>query len=137
VQGKPLYPVKEAGTSSQTGTEITFKPDGEIFTTTDYNFEILASRLRELSFLNKGIRLKIIDKRELEENGAAPHHPEEVFYSEKGLFEFVTLLDENREKLTGIIHFENSKSEVPVEVAMQYNSSFSESVFLCQQYQHH
>jgi DNA gyrase subunit B len=129
VQGKPLYPVKEAGTSSQTGTEITFKPDGEIFTTTDYNFEILASRLRELSFLNKGIRLKIIDKRELEENGAAPHHPEEVFYSEKGLFEFVTLLDENREKLTGIIHFENSKSEVPVEVAMQYNSSFSENVF--------
>ncbi len=128
-RGKPLYPVKEIGTSSLRGTEITFKPDTQIFITTEYNFEILSSRLRELSFLNKGIKLLITDKRELEENGNGEHYLEETFYSEKGLSEFVNLLDENREKLTGIIHFENTKAEVPVEVAMQYNSSFSENVF--------
>jgi len=128
-RGKPLYPVREVGFSDRTGTEITFKPDSEIFITTDYNFEILSSRLRELSFLNKGIKLKITDKRELEENGNGGHFLEETFYSEKGLSEFVTLLDENREKLTGIIHIENTKSEVPVEVAMQYNTSFTENVF--------
>ncbi len=128
-RGKPLYPVKEVGLSDKTGTEITFKPDAEIFTTTDYNFEILSSRLRELAFLNKGIRLMLTDKREVEENGNGGHFREEVFYSEKGLSEFVSLLDENREKLTGIIHFENAKAEVPVEVAMQYNTSFTENVF--------
>ncbi len=129
-RGKPLYTVKEIGESDRTGTEITFKPDSEIFITTEYNFEILSSRLRELAFLNKGISLKLTDKREVEENGGgAPHFREELFYSEKGLSEFVTLLDENREKLTGIIHIENAKAEVPVEVAMQYNTSFSENVF--------
>ncbi len=129
-RGKPLYPVKELGESNITGTEITFKPDSEIFTTTEYNFEILSSRLRELAYLNKGIRLKLTDKRELEENGGGNgHYREDVFFSEKGLSEFVTMLDENREKLTGVIHIENSKADVPVEVAMQYNSSFSENVF--------
>jgi DNA gyrase subunit B len=129
-RGKPQYPVKEIGESDRTGTEITFKPDAEIFITTDYNFEILSSRLRELAFLNKGIRLILTDRREIEENGGGPgHFREEVFYSEKGLSEFVTMLNENREKLTGIIQFENIKSEVPVEVAMQYNNSFTENVF--------
>ncbi len=129
-RGKPMYSVKEIGESDLTGTEITFKPDSEIFITTDYNFEILSSRLRELSFLNKGIRLQLTDKRELEENGGdTPHFRNEMFYSERGLAEFVALLDENREKLTGIIHIENTKTEVPVEVAMQYNTSFSENVF--------
>lgn len=128
-RGKPQYSVKETGTSSKTGTEITFKPDNEIFITTDYNFEILSTRLRELSFLNKGIKLIITDRRELEENGNGGHFREETFYSERGLSEFVTLLDENREKLTGIIHIENTKAEVPVEVAMQYNTSFTENVF--------
>lgn len=128
-RGKPLYAVMETGISQFTGTEITFKADNEIFTTTEYNFEILSSRLRELAFLNKGIRLKITDKREMEENGNGNHFREDIFYSEKGLSEFVTLLDENREKLTGIIYFENTKAEVPVEVAMQYNTSFSENVF--------
>jgi DNA gyrase subunit B len=129
-RGKPLYSVKEIGESDCTGTEITFKPDAEIFITTDYNFEILSSRLRELAYLNKGIKLMLTDKREVEENGGGSNHfREEVFYSEKGLSEFVTMLDENREKLTGIIHIENSKAEVPVEVAMQYNSSFAENVF--------
>jgi DNA gyrase subunit B len=128
-RGKPLYPVKEIGNSDRTGTEVTFKPDPDIFTTTEYNFEILSSRLRELAFLNKGIRLKITDKRETEENGNGFHYREESFFSEKGLSEFVALLDENREKLTGIINIENTKSEVPVEVAMQYNTSFTENVF--------
>jgi DNA gyrase subunit B len=128
-RGKPLYSVKETGVSSHTGTEITFKPDAEIFITTDYNFEILSSRLRELAFLNKGIKLKITDKREIEENGNGSHYREEIFYSEKGLSEFVTMIDENREKLTGIIQIENVNAEVPVEVAMQYNTSFSENVF--------
>ncbi len=128
-RGKPLYPVKEIGPSDQTGTEVTFKPDDQIFTTTEYNFEILSSRLRELAFLNKGIFLKITDMREYEENGNGFHYREETFYSEKGLSEFVTLLDENREKLTGIISIENMKNEVPIEVAMQYNTSFTENVF--------
>jgi DNA gyrase subunit B len=150
-RGKPLYPVKQIGESSKRGTEITFTPDSQIFITTDFNFEILATRLRELAYLNKGIRLKITDKREIEENGngngngndnglaaehvnngngASGHHfREESFYSERGLLEFVELLDANREKLTGVIFIENTKSEVPVEVAMEYNTSFSENVF--------
>ncbi|MBP1668837.1 MAG: gyrB [Bacteroidetes bacterium] len=150
-RGKPLYPVKQIGESSKRGTEITFTPDSQIFITTDFNFEILATRLRELAYLNKGIKLKITDKREIEENGngngngsdnglAAEHvskgnganghhYREESFYSERGLLEFVELLDANREKLTGVIFIENTKSEVPVEVAMEYNTSFSENVF--------
>jgi DNA gyrase subunit B len=128
-RGKPMYPVTEIGPSDRTGTEVTFKPDDTIFTTTEYNFEILSSRLRELSYLNKGIYLKITDMREIEDNGNDPKYREEVFHSEKGLSEFVAMLDENREKLTGIINIENTKSEVPVEVAMQYNTSFTENVF--------
>jgi len=128
-RGKPMYPVTEIGPSDRTGTEVTFKPDDTIFTTTEYNFEILSSRLRELSFLNKGIYLKITDMREIEDNGNDPKYREELFHSEKGLSEFVAMLDENREKLTGIINIENTKSEVPVEVAMQYNTSFTENVF--------
>lgn len=128
-RGKPLYPVREAGTSEITGTEVTFLPDKEIFSSTEYNFEILASRLRELAFLNKGIVLQLTDRRELEENGNGGHYREERFHSENGLAEFVALIDENREKLTGMITMEHTKGEVPVEVAMQYNTSFSENVF--------
>ena len=127
-KGKPLYSVRENGTTDKTGTETTFYPDPEIFTTTEYNFEILSSRLRELSFLNKGLRLEITDKREIEENGSS-HHRSEVFYSERGLAEFVELLDTNREKLTDVISIEYNKGEIPVEVAMQYNTSFTENVF--------
>jgi DNA gyrase subunit B len=128
-RGKPLYSVKETGISTRTGTEITFKPDPDIFTTTEFNFEILSTRLRELSFLNKGLTLRITDRREMEENGNGGHYREETFFSENGLSEFVAMIDENREKLTGIIHIENIKTEVPVEVAMQYNTSFTENVF--------
>ncbi|MBN1158178.1 MAG: DNA topoisomerase (ATP-hydrolyzing) subunit B [Bacteroidales bacterium] len=128
-RGRPLYPVKEIGSTDKTGTVINFRPDPEIFTTTEYYFEILASRLRELAFLNKGLRLEIIDEREYEENGNGGNFRHETFHSDSGLPEFVQLLDENREKLTGVISIENTKGDVPVEIAMQYNTSYSENVF--------
>jgi DNA gyrase subunit B len=128
-RGKPLFDVKIIGETDRTGTEITFIPDDSIFTEVNYKYEILMSRLRELAFLNKGIKLTITDKREVEENGVGPHHPTETFYSDKGLLEFVELLDQNREKLIdSIIYIETEKNDTPVEIAMQYNTSFSENV---------
>ncbi len=128
-QGKAITKLEIVGETEKNGTIITFLPDSQIFTqTTIFNFEILASRLRELAFLNKGIRLKLTDKRELEENGEK-HFREEEFYSQEGLKEFIRFLDVNRESLTEkIIYIESDKGEVPVEVSMQYNTSFSENV---------
>jgi DNA gyrase subunit B len=129
-RGVAQYSVKEVGTTDKKGTTITFLPDNTIFTqTTEYNFEILASRLRELAFLNKGVRLAITDKRELEENGNGGKFRYEEFYSELGLKEFVEFLDGNRESLIeNTISIESLKNDVPVEVAMQYNTSFSENI---------
>ena len=128
-KGKPLYDVKNIPGNDQIGTEVTFTPDNTIFITTDFNFEILSSRLRELSFLNKGIRLSITDLRELEENGNGDEYRKETFYSEHGLKEFVELLDSTREKLiANIINIETVKNNVPVEIALQYNTSFSENI---------
>ncbi|MBU0764627.1 MAG: type IIA DNA topoisomerase subunit B, partial [Bacteroidetes bacterium] len=125
--GKPLYDVKESGTSEKTGTVITFHPDDSIFITTEYKFDILAARLRELSFLNKGIKLSLTDKRVKDENG---EFLSESFFSEEGLKEFVDFLDSNREKLIeNIIHFTAEKNDIPVEVALQYNTSFTENVY--------
>jgi DNA gyrase subunit B len=98
-RGKPLFNVKEIGKTDHTGTEVTFTPDNTIFITTSFNFEILSSRLRELAYLNKGIRLSITDLRELEENGNGDEYREESFFSKHGLKEFVELLDSTREKL--------------------------------------
>jgi DNA gyrase subunit B len=127
--GKPLYPVKEIGTTDKRGTEVHFLPDDSIFITSDYKYEILSTRLRELAFLNKGIHLSITDKREHEENGTGSKYLQDEFYSEKGLVEFVELLDENREKLIDcIIYIETEKGGIPVEIALQYNTSFSENV---------
>lgn len=124
--GKPLYDVKEIGTSDETGTEVHFKPDDSIFTTTVYNYQTLASRMRELAFLNKGIRISMTDLRELDENGQPLH---EEFYSEGGLKEFVAYLDATREKLIDdVICMEGEKQGIPVEVAMLYNTSFGENV---------
>ncbi len=126
--------VRSIGKTDKTGTIITFNPDDTIFITTDFNFEILASRLRELAYLNKGIHLGITDMREKEENGNGNGNGNgkfrnEQFYSEHGLSEFVELLDANREKLTEkIIQIETEKNEVPVEIALQYNTSFTENV---------
>lgn len=129
-KGKPVTPVEVVGKSDKSGTEVTFKPDGTIFTTTEFNFEILAARLRELAFLNKGIFLSIRDMREIVEdgNGGAPRYEE--FVSEQGLKEFVGYIDANRERIIdNIIHITYDKAEIPVEIALQYNSSFSENVF--------
>ncbi len=130
-RGIPQTAVEVVGTSDKTGTIITFKPDTEIFTaTTEYNYEILATRLRELAFLNKGIHLNITDKREGEEDEKGEKtYRSEHFHSENGLLEFVTYLDGTREKLTEKpIYLETEKTGVPVEVAMQYNTGFSENV---------
>jgi DNA gyrase subunit B len=124
--GKPLYPVKEIGTTDKRGTTVTFQPDASIFDVTEYNRETLANRLRELSFLNKGITLTLVDKRELDENG---NTKEEVFLSKEGLKEFVRYVDENRQPMIQkIIHMERTDGEIPVEVAMTYNDSFNENI---------
>ncbi|HVA99158.1 MAG TPA: ATP-binding protein, partial [Bacteroidia bacterium] len=124
--GKPLYPVKEVGTTDERGTEVTFKPDETIFTAPVYHYDILVARLRELSFLNKGIRLNITDLREKDAEG---NSVTEKFYSQEGLKEFVAFLDATREKLVeDCICMEGEKSGIPVEVAMQYNTSFSENL---------
>lgn len=128
-RGKPLTGVEVVDESDRSGTTITFKPDGTIFQTTEYNFEILAARLKELSFLNKGILLTIKDMREYVENGNGGKPRYEEYYSEQGLKEFVEYLDVNREKIIdSVIHISIDKAEVPVEIALQYNSSFSENV---------
>ncbi|HNZ68503.1 MAG: DNA topoisomerase (ATP-hydrolyzing) subunit B [Prolixibacteraceae bacterium] len=124
--GKPLYPVRECGLSDETGTIITFKPDNTIFQTTEYKYEILTVRLRELAFLNAGISLKITDERVIKENG---EFKSETFFSSQGLKEFVEYLDDSRVKLTPeIIHVSTEKNGIPVEIALQYNNSYSENV---------
>lgn len=124
-RGKPLYDVKIIGETDRTGTEVHFKPDTSIFNTDDYNYETLSTRLRELSFLNKRIKLSIIDYREKDENGDYLH---QSFYSEEGLKDFINYLDANREKLIDEpICMQGEKNNVPVEIALQYNTSFSEN----------
>ncbi len=136
-KGIPVKPVEEVGVTDKTGTIITFKPDNTIFNVHEFKYEILASRLRELAFLNKGIRLNITDLREKEENGNGNGDEGENgngfrhdnFYSEEGLKEFVAFLDGTREKLIeDSVHIETEKNGVPVEIALQYNTSFSENV---------
>lgn len=125
-KGKPLFDVKEIGTTDKRGTEITFKPDDTIFTSTIYQYDTIAARLRELAFLNKGIRLSLSDLREKDTEGNAVS---ETFFSEGGLKEFVAYLDATRERLfEDCIYMEGEKSGIPVEVAMQYNTSFSENL---------
>lgn len=128
-KGKPVTPVDIMGDSDKTGTIVTFKPDGTIFQTTEFNFEILTARLRELAFLNKGILLTIKDMRELIDDGNGGSARYEEFRSEQGLKEFVEYLDATRERIIEkIIHVTYDKAEIPVEIALQYNSSFSENV---------
>ncbi|MEE1945504.1 DNA topoisomerase (ATP-hydrolyzing) subunit B [Pedobacter sp. KR3-3] len=126
-RGKPLFDVKEIGVSDKTGTIQTFQPDAEIFTqTTEYRYDTLAGRLRELAFLNKGISLTLTDERETNEDGS---YLSEVFKSEGGLKEFVQFLDGTRPSLIPEpIYVEGIKSGIPVELAMQYNDSYSENV---------
>ncbi len=125
--GKPKYPVKEDGVSTETGTIVTFIPDDTIFTqTTEYKFDTLAGRLRELAFLNKGINLFLTDERETSEDG---QFLSEHFYSQGGLKEFVKYLDETRTSLIPeAIYIEGEKNGIPVELAFTYNNSYSENV---------
>ncbi len=125
-KGIAINSVEEVGTSTFTGTKVTFNADPDIFNDTVYSYDILATRLRELSFLNKGITISITDERETDEEG---NPKKEVFYSERGLEEFVEFIDGNRESLMDeIIHMEGEIEDIPVEVAMRYNTSYTENL---------
>ena len=125
-RGKPLYSVKEVGPSDKRGTTITFRPDDIIFQITEFNYDILATRLRELSFLNKGITITLTDERQ--QNGDGTYRSE-TFHSENGLVDFIEYLDNTREALIPeTIYVEGEKGGVPVEVAMRYNTSFTENL---------
>ena len=124
--GKPMYPIKTIGDTDTNGTEITFLPDNSIFITDHYDFDILTSRLRELAFLNKGITLTITDEREKDDSG---NFITETFHSDHGLKDFIDFLDFNREKLMPEpISIEGERNNIPIEVAMQYNTSFTENI---------
>ncbi|MDR6560432.1 MULTISPECIES: DNA topoisomerase (ATP-hydrolyzing) subunit B [unclassified Arcicella] len=124
--GVPQYPVKEVGETDRTGTTVTFKPDATIFTVTEYKYETVAGRLRELSFLNAGIQISLTDLRDLDENGTPKS---DLFFSEGGLSEFVLYLDASRDKIIEApIYMEGDKNGVPVQVAMMYNTSYTENV---------
>ena len=126
-RGKALSPVKEIGTSEERGTVVTFKPDSQIFTQTlEYNYDTLSLRMRELAYLNKGIKISIEDRRRKDEEGK---YISDTFISEEGLKEFIRFLDETREAIIGdVISMEGEKNGIPVEVAMIYNTSFSENL---------
>ena len=124
-QGKALGNVQEIGTSEITGTEVFFQPDESIFNELVYNYDTLAARLRELAFLNKGITITLTDERVKEENG---EFKSETFYSEGGLKEFVEFIDGNREGIMDVIFMEGERDDIPVEVAMRYNTSFNENL---------
>ena len=124
--GKPLYPVKEVGVSDHTGTKQQFWPDGSIFTETVYKYEILASRMRELAYLNAGIKITLTDRRVVNEEGK---FKQEIFYSEEGLKEFVRYLESSRDHLINdVIYLNTEKQGIPIEVAIMYNTGFSENV---------
>lgn len=126
-KGKPLYDVKEIGISDRTGTMVFFKPDGSIFNTLEYKYDILATRLRELAYLNAGIRLNLTDQRIKNENGEFKHNE---FHSEKGLEEFVRYIDANKEHLIeNVIHISTEKQGIPVEIALTYNTTFNENIY--------
>ena len=124
-RGKALGNVEEIGASEITGTEVFFQPDGSIFNELVYNYDTLAARLRELAFLNKGITITLTDERVKEENG---EFKSETFYSEGGLKEFVEFIDGNREGIMDVIFMEGERDDIPVEVAMRYNTSFNENL---------
>ena len=127
-KGVPVSGVEVIGETDRTGTTIYFKPDETIFYETEYKYDILAARLRELAYLNRGIRLTLTDKRNIDPDTKG--FRTEVFYSEKGLSEFVEYLDENREKLIDeTIHITTEKNGIPIEVAMHYNTEFKENVY--------
>ena len=125
-RGVPQGPVKETGTTDTRGTIVYFKPDDSIFAETEYRYDILLARMRELAFLNRGITLNITDERRTEEDGS---FVSDSFFSEGGLKEFVEFLDENRDKLLEeVMYMEGERNDIPVEVAMHYNTTFNENI---------
>ncbi len=134
-KGKPLYAVKEVGTTDKRGTKVTFHPDGSIFTVTEYKYETLLDRMRELAYLNKGIEINICDWRLPQDatiqDAATLEKPvrEDHFFSQRGLRDFIDYLDENREKLMPeAIYIEGERKGIPIEIAMQYNTGYSENL---------
>ncbi len=126
-KGKPFEDVRAIGTSDKTGTYVTFQPDDEIFETLEFKFETLVNRMREMSYLNKGLRLNLVDERQTDKNGDPK---KEEFYSEGGLIEFVRYLDESRTRLIeNPIYVVGKEDNVEIEVAMQYNTSFQENIY--------
>lgn len=128
-RGKALYPVKTIGDSDETGTVVTFHPDDTIFTqTTEYSYETLSNRMRELAYLNKGVKITLTDKRQKDKDSESGY-VQETFFSNEGLKEFVKFLDGNREPLVqSVISMEGEKNDIPVEVAMMYNTSYTENL---------
>ncbi len=125
--GKPLYPVKEDGVTEKQGTIVTFQPDASIFDVLEYNYDTLANRMRELAFLNKGIKIRLTDRRETNEDGSFKG---ELFESSEGLSEFVRFIDQSRPNIIQkVIHMERTDGPIPVEVAMVYNDSFNENIY--------
>jgi len=125
-KGIPLYDVREVGETDKRGAKIYFEPDKEIFITTEFQYSILATKIRELSFLNKKVTLTITDEREIDDDG---NFIKETFYSSRGLIDFIEYLDQTREKLIEKpISIEGEKNGIPVEISMQYNTSFSENI---------
>ena len=125
--GKPTSELKVIGESEETGTTVTFKPDGSIFTVTEYDYNTLANRLRDLAYLNAGITLTLTDMRNINAEG---NPKREKFYSKDGLKEFVQYIDSNKESLINeVIHLNTERQGIPVEVALTYNSSFNENVY--------
>lgn len=129
-KGKPLAPVAEIGSADTTGTRVHFHPDGTIFTTTEYHYDILAKRLRQLAFLNRGVRISLEDRRTVDANGEPIEPKKESFFSEKGLEEFVEYINGSNERLIPTpICISNNKGAVPVDVAILYNSSYTEKIY--------
>ncbi len=125
--GKAMHDIEVVGETNETGTTITFRPDNSIFIVTEYKYDTLATRLRELAFLNAGVRLSLTDKRQLLEDGT---YKNDTFYSEKGLEEFVRYIDSAKESLMDdVIHIVTEKQGIPVEIAMTYNTSYNENVY--------
>lgn len=125
-RGHPLYSVREIGTTDKRGTTVEFTPDDEIFTTTTYDYDTLSARMRELAFLNKGLTLTITDMRQADEQG---QYKQETFYSKDGLKDFLNYLDASREKITSEpIYIEGEKNGIPIEIAMEYNTTFNENL---------
>ena len=125
-KGRSLGPVEEIGKTTERGTQVFFQPDGEIFQELVYNYDTLATRLRELAFLNKGITITLTDERVKDEAG---NFKTETFHSEGGLKEFVAYIDGNRESIMeNVIFMEGERDDIPVEVAMRYNTSFNENL---------